>query len=150
VRLTHPLRAALRLESPTDCQCVFCGDADNILRLAVLLPSPSSSADAIELLAAAFSAANTLNGDSAGLLGGKQLEIVWRAVSCDAFQSTAAISQLREGMRVDAVIGPPCDLACESSAFLAAGLNLLQISYACTSPLLSDKAQYPTVRTTTP
>ncbi len=116
----------------------------------MLLPNLSSSSEGIELLSAASLAVNELNSDSAGLLNGKQLEFVWREVSCDAVHSTAAISTLREEARIDAVIGPDCDVACESTAFLAAGLNLLQISYACTSPLLSDKVQYPTVRTANP
>jgi ABC-type branched-subunit amino acid transport system substrate-binding protein len=61
--------------------------------------------------------------------GGKQLRFQWREADCDSSDSMAQLSLMLEAGPVDAVIGPDCSLACESSAYLTAGRNILQISY---------------------
>ena len=51
-------------------------------------------------------------------------------------------------VKLHALIGPACDEECEATAYLSAGRELVQISYACGSPLLSDDKKFPTfVRT---
>ncbi len=74
----------------------------------------------------------------------------WKEVDCDATQATAAISLMLQDDVVDAVIGPDCEVSCESSAYLTAGRNIAQISYSCSSDLLSNKKKYPTVRLASP
>ena len=68
---------------------------------------------------------------------------------CSTKQGLAAMGELLEkGGRIDAVIGPGCSSACEATSYLtsAVGQGIPQISYACTSPTLSDKAEYGLVR----
>ena len=111
------------------------------LHLAVLLPTASSwtegraSAGAISLAVADANSRFPV-----------KLAYKWKAVDCDATQATAAISLMLQDDVVDAVIGPDCEDSCESSAYLTAGRNIAQISYSCSSDLLSDKKKYPTVR----
>jgi hypothetical protein len=76
-----------------------------------------------------------------------QLTYDWQEIDCDAAQATAAISRALEADVVDAVIGPDCESSCESSAYLTAGRNIAQISYSCSSDVLSNKKKYPTVTT---
>ena len=75
-----------------------------------------------------------------------KLSYNWQEVDCDATQATAAISRMLQDDKLDAVIGPDCEAACESSAYLTAGRDLTQISYSCCSDLLSNKETYPTVQ----
>ena len=76
---------------------------------------------------------------------GVKVAYTWKEIGCDAMQATAAISRMLQDDIVDAVIGPDCEASCESSAYLTAGLDILQISYSCCSDLLSNKKKYPTV-----
>jgi hypothetical protein len=75
-----------------------------------------------------------------------KLSYVWEEVDCDGMQATSAISRMLQDDIVDAVIGPDCEAACESSAYVTSGRDIAQISYSCSSDLLSNKKQYPTVR----
>ena len=52
--------------------------------------------------------------------------------------------------RVEAVIGPGCNSACEVTSFLSGGQNVPQISYSCSSASLSDKTKYKLVRDARP
>jgi ABC-type branched-subunit amino acid transport system substrate-binding protein len=79
------------------------------------------------------------------LLGGLKIQMFEKAVGCDSSSASAWLSVLLEDGPVDAVIGPWCSLGCESSAYVTGGLDIAQISYSCTSPLLSDKDAFPTV-----
>jgi hypothetical protein len=74
-----------------------------------------------------------------------KLSYVWEEVGCDGPQATAAIARMMQAGIVDAVIGPDCEASCEPSAALTAGHNIAQISYSCSSDLLSDKTTYPMV-----
>jgi ABC-type branched-subunit amino acid transport system substrate-binding protein len=74
-----------------------------------------------------------------------KLSYVWEQVDCDGTQATAAIGRMMQAGIVDAVIGPDCEASCEPSAAMTAGYNIAQISYSCSSDLLSDKNKYPTV-----
>ena len=111
-----------------------------MLHLAVLLPTASSwaagraSAGAISLAVA-----------DANQKFPVKLSYKWKEVDCDSTQATAAISLMLQDDVVDAVIGPACEASCESSAYLTAGRNIAQISYSCSSDLLSNKQKYPTV-----
>ena len=75
-----------------------------------------------------------------------KLSYVWEQVDCDGTQAAAAaIGRMMQAGIVDAVIGPDCEASCETSAAFSAGYNIAQISYSCSSDLLSDKKKYPTV-----
>jgi guanylate cyclase len=86
----------------------------------------------------------------ASLLGpmirGRNITYSWKEVACDRSKALAALSQILEEGPVDAVIGPDCSAACESTAILTSARELPQISYSCSSSALSDKTTYPTVR----
>ena len=85
------------------------------------------------------------------LLRGKTLHYVVEDDQCEASVGLAAASQLLTRGDVQALIGPGCSTVCETTGFLTKGRNALQISYACSSPSLSNKDAYPTfVRTTSP
>ncbi len=75
----------------------------------------------------------------------RKLSYVWEQVDCDGTQATAAIGRMMQAGIVDAVIGPYCEASCEPSGAFTAGYNIAQISYSCSSDLLSDKNKYPTV-----
>jgi hypothetical protein len=75
----------------------------------------------------------------------RKLSYVWEQVDCDGTQATAAIGRMMQAGIVDAVIGPDCEVSCEPSGAFTAGYNIAQISYSCSSDLLSDKNKYPTV-----
>ena len=49
-------------------------------------------------------------------------------------------------IKVDAVIGPGCSSACEVTSYLSGGQTMPIISWACTSPTLSNKKEYNLVR----
>jgi ABC-type branched-subunit amino acid transport system substrate-binding protein len=74
-----------------------------------------------------------------------KVSFVWEEVDCDEVQATAAISRMMQAGIIDAVIGPDCEASCENSASFTAVQNIAQISYSCSSDLLSDKTKYPTV-----
>lgn len=119
--------------------------AANLLRIAVLVPMLRQS-----IVGAAVLAVDDANRNSS-LLAGKRLIYTWMPVRCeDSYGATNAISQMFEKFpsEIDAVIGPDCSAACESSGYLTAARNIPQISYACTSEVLSARERYPTfVRT---
>jgi hypothetical protein len=114
------------------------------LNLAVLVPISDSTSSARPLLGAVAFAIDAVN--NLAILGGKKLEFVWKEVRCDSSAGSAALSQMLDAGPIDAVIGPDCDVSCESTGFLTAGRRIPQISYSCASTLLSDKSKYPTVR----
>ena len=119
------------------------GIAGTDFHLAVLVPTASSWPEgraSIGAIALAINAVNTQGFD----LG--SLSYSWVEVDCDRSKSLAALSRMLEEGPVDAVIGPDCSLACESTGILTAGRNIAQISYSCSSTDLSDKDTYPTVR----
>ena len=74
-----------------------------------------------------------------------KLSYVWEQVDCGETHATAAIGRMMQAGIVDAVIGPECEASCETSGTFTAGHNIAQISYSCSSDLLSDKKKYPTV-----
>ena len=80
------------------------------------------------------------------LLPGYKLVYAYVDAACSASGGLAGIGRLLGSTEhpIDAVIGPACSLGCEPTAFLCAGQNLLQISYSCTSPLLSSMESFPT------
>ncbi len=112
-----------------------------MLHLAVLLPTANSWA-----AGRASAGAISLGVADANKKFPVKLSYTMKEVDCDATQATAAISVMLDDDVVDAVIGPDCDVSCESSAYLTAGRNIAQISYSCSSDLLSNKKKYPTVR----
>ena len=114
------------------------------IRIAVLVPSSGSWPEGRASVGAISLAVDEVNRRP-DLLGGKQIEYIWREVECDAADSFAAISLMLEEGPVSAVVGPDCSLACESTAYLTAGRNIAQISYSCSSSELSKKTKYPTV-----
>ena len=91
---------------------------------------------------AAALAVERVNADKA-LLPGRGLEYSWADSGCSARQGLAAIGKLLgEARRVNAVIGPACSSVCDLTSYLAAGQDIPQISYSCTSPVLSNKTKY--------
>ena len=95
---------------------------------------------------AAALAVEQVNADKS-LLAGRRLEYSWVNSGCSAQQGLVAMGELSGGTkRVDAVIGPGCDSACEVTSFLSGGHNVPQISYSCTAASLSDKTKYKLVR----
>jgi hypothetical protein len=119
------------------------GIAGTDFHLAVLVPTASSWPEgraSIGAIALAINVVNTQGFDFGSL------SYSWVEVDCDRSQPLAALSRMLEEGPVDAVIGPDCSLACESTGILTAGRNIAQISYSCSSRALSDKDTYPTVR----
>jgi ABC-type branched-subunit amino acid transport system substrate-binding protein len=111
-----------------------------VLNLAVLLPTASSWAEG-----RASAGAISLAVADANKQFPVKVSFVWAEVDCNEVQATAAISRMMQRDVVDAVIGPDCEASCENSASFTAVQNIAQISYSCSSDLLSDKAKYPTV-----
>jgi hypothetical protein len=105
-----------------------------------LLPTADSWA---ELIPSAGAISLAIADANEKFLG--KLSYVWEQVGCDGTQATAAIARMMQAGIVDAVIGPDCEASCELSAAFTAGYNIAQISYSCSSDLLSDKKTYPTV-----
>ena len=104
--------------------------------------------DSIGAIALAIDAANAQAdqpGSTRAARGGK-ITYSWREVDCDSSAAISALTRFLDEGPVDAVIGPDCSVACESTAILTAGLDIPQISYSCSSIALSDKQTYPTVR----
>ena len=121
------------------------------LHLAVLVPTAKSWPDgraSIGAMALAVDAANAQAGQLGPVLAVRRGKIAysWREVDCEPSAALAALTRILDEGPVDAVIGPACSAACESTAILTAGLDIPQISYSCSSVALSDKRTYPTVR----
>ena len=118
------------------------------LHLAVLVPTADSWPEGRASIGAIALAIDAVNAH--GLLGPmirrSKITYSWKEVDCDRSKSLAALSQILEQGPVDAVIGPHCSVACESTAILTSARELPQISYSCSSAALSDKETYPTVR----
>ena len=127
-----------------NCGVKMAATSASNIRLAVLVPSSGSWPEGRASVGAIALAVDEVNRRP-DLLGGKQIEYIWREVECDAADSFAAISLMLEEGPVSAVVGPDCSLACESTAYLTAGRNIAQISYSCSSSELSKKTKYPTV-----
>ena len=123
------------------------------LHLAVLVPTADSwpegraSIGAIALAVDAANAQADQPGSERAIRGGK-ITYSWREVDCEPSAALAALTRILDEGPVDAVIGPDCSVACESTTILTAGLDIPQISYSCSSIALSDKKTYPTVRLT--
>ena len=123
------------------------------LHLAVLVPTADSWPEgraSIGAIALAVDAANAEAGQPGSVRAVRRGEIAysWREVDCEPSAALAALARILDEGPVDAVIGPDCSAACESTAILTAGLDIPQISYSCSSIALSDKRMYPTVRLT--
>ena len=123
------------------------------IHLAVLVPTANSWPDgraSIGAIALAIDAANAQAGQSGpiGAVRGGKVTYSWREADCEPSAALAALTHILDEGPVDAVIGPDCSVACESTAILTAGLDIPQISYSCSSIALSDKKTYPTVRLT--
>jgi hypothetical protein len=113
------------------------GSADPFLRIAVFVPTRASWPEGWAASGALRMAVEELNRRPE-LLGGLKLQVAEKAIGCDSSSASAGLSVLLEEGRVDAVIGPWCSLGCESSAYITSGRDIVQISYSCTSPLLSQ------------
>ena len=121
------------------------------LHLAVLVPTTDSWPEGRASIGAISLALDVVNAQAQGaLLGpmfrGRKITYSWKEVECDRSKALAALSQILEEGPVDAVIGPDCSAACESTAILTSARELPHISYSCSSAALSDKTTYPTVR----
>ena len=115
------------------------------LRFGVLLPTTGSWPIALATAGAIVAAVDAINRNPR-LLPGYRLEFVLRDDGCTAAQSLSALSGLLYDKGIKGIIGPACDSACEATALLTAGNNVLQISPTCSSPTLTDRMKYPTVR----
>ena len=104
---------------PCDSEC-------DVLKIGVLVPVSGSWAAGRTIAGAASLAVDTINRDAAMLVG-RRLEFVWRDSVCSSSQALVALSEMIAESKVDAVIGPACDEACESTAHFTAGQNLLQV-----------------------
>ena len=123
------------------------------LHLAVLVPTADSWPEgraSIGAIALAVDAANAqaVQPGSLRAVRGGMMTYSWREADCEPSAAVAALTRILDEGPVDAVIGPDCSVACESTAILTAGLDIPQISYSCSSIALSDKKIYPTVRLT--
>jgi ABC-type branched-subunit amino acid transport system substrate-binding protein len=115
------------------------------LHLAVLVPTATSwpaGRDSIGAIALAIDDANA----HGALGGGRTLKYSWAEVDCDRFQAGTTLNKILADRPVDALIGPDCSSACESTASVTAVRGIPQISYSCMSSELSDKTKFPTVR----
>jgi ABC-type branched-subunit amino acid transport system substrate-binding protein len=121
--------------------------AGDFIHLAVLAPSWASWPAGRGSIGAVALAVEAINADANGnSAGGKKVVYAWEEVDCNPSQALATLSRMLEQEPIDAVIGPVCDLACESTAYLTGGRGVPHISYHCTSGALSNKATFPTVR----
>ena len=123
------------------------------LHLAVLVPTADSWPEgraSIGAIALAVDAANAqaIQPGSVRAIRGGMITYSWREADCEPSAALAALTRILDERPVDAVIGPDCSVACETTAILTAGLDIPQISYSCSSIALSDKRMYPTVRIT--
>ena len=123
------------------------------LHLAVLVPTADSWPEgraSIGAIALAVDAASAQAGQPGSVRTVRRGKVTysWREVDCEPSAALAALTRILDEGPVDAVIGPDCSAACESTAILTAGLDIPQISYSCSSIALSNKKTYPTVRLT--
>ena len=127
---------------PTPCSGF--GIAGSQLHLAVLVPTAKSWPEGRASVGAIALAVDNVN--SRDQLGGGRIEYSTMEVDCDRFQAGAELTKMLAEGQVDAVIGPDCSMACESTAYITASRGIPQISYSCSSSELSDKSKFPTVR----
>ena len=98
----------------------------DIVRLGLLLPMSGWSAGKFITGAATLAIADA---NSAGILPpGRRLEYAWQDSGCNAIKGISALVALLEGPPIHGIIGASCSSACESTAFLAAGRELPQVS----------------------
>ena len=116
------------------------------LQLAVLAPTAKSWPTGRASIGAIALAIEAVNDKAASLGEERKIAYRWAEVDCNRPQAIAALTRMLEEGPIDAVIGPHCSLTCESTAFLTAGRGIPQVSYSCSSPELSSKATFPTVR----
>jgi hypothetical protein len=114
------------------------------LNLAVLLPTWNSWPEGRASIGAIALAVDFVNNQT-DLLGGKKVVYSWQAIDCNPSQAIASLTRMLEERPVDAVIGPDCSVACESTAYLTSGRDIPQISYSCSADSLSDRAKFPSV-----
>jgi ABC-type branched-subunit amino acid transport system substrate-binding protein len=108
---------------------------EKVVRLGLLLPITGWT-EGRTILGAATLAINEINGHPNGLMQGRRLEFVYEDDGCSPMLGTTALSRLLEAKAtkpIHAVIGASCNAACLPSGFLAAGSNLPQVSYGCSS-----------------
>jgi len=118
------------------------------LHLAVLVPTSKAWPEgraSIGAIALAVDAANKQYSDQGPLIRLSRITYSLKEVKCDRSGAIAALTLMLEERPVNAVIGPWCSAACESTAYLTAGRDIPQIAYSCTSAELSDKTKFPTV-----
>jgi ABC-type branched-subunit amino acid transport system substrate-binding protein len=108
-------------------------------------PEGRASIGAIALAVDAGNAQAGPPGSTRAVRGGT-VTYSWKEVGCEPSAALEALTRILDEGPVDAVVGPDCSVACESTAILTAGLDIPQISYSCSSIALSDKKTYPTVR----
>ena len=121
--------------------------ASNIVRVGILLPLsgswPKGDQRGRTIAGAAMLAVQDVNSDLS-LLDGKLLEYSGEDSGCDSLESMVGTNKiLLQAGQLDAIIGPACSSACESSAYLLRNRALPQVSFGCTESSLIKK--YPTV-----
>ena len=119
--------------------------AGHTLHLAVLIPTAEERPEFAGTLGAVSLAVKAANDRFSILNAATRLEVHLRETECDYSKSVATLSMIMEEFPVDGVIGPHCSKACASTADLANGRDVPQISYSCAAAELSDKTRYPTV-----
>ena len=128
------------------CDASGDGTAGAGLQLAVLVPTAKSWPTGRASIGAIALAIEAVNDKAASLGEERKIAYRWAEVDCNRPQAIAALTRMLEEGPIDAVIGPHCSLTCESTAFLTAGRGIPQVSYSCSSPELSSKETFPTVR----
>jgi ABC-type branched-subunit amino acid transport system substrate-binding protein len=148
--MTHALLGSLILwalclvPAPTNCEPALIAGTDR--HLAVLVPTKEAWSEGRASIGAIVLAVDDANTQALIGRGWGNLTYSLEEVNCDRSGAIAALTRMLEDGPVDAVIGPDCSAACESTAYLTAGRDIPQISYACGSMDLSDKTKFPTVR----
>jgi ABC-type branched-subunit amino acid transport system substrate-binding protein len=112
--------------------------------LAVLIPTAEEWPEFTGALGAVSLAVKAANDRFSIVNAATRLEVHLRETECDYSKSVATLSRIMEEFPVDGIIGPHCSKACASTADLANGRDIPQISYSCASAELSDKTRYPT------
>ena len=126
----------------------------SLLRGRIAFPGLSQKDVGRQVAGAAALAVEKVNANKA-LLPGWVLKYKDADSGCSAEQGLSAMGELlRRDMyggvctgghpppRFSAVIGPACSSACAVTSHLAAGQSLPEISWGCTSPVLSNKDEY--------
>jgi ABC-type branched-subunit amino acid transport system substrate-binding protein len=121
--------------------------ASNIVRVGILLPLSGSWPEGDQrgkmIAGAAMLAVQDVNSDLS-LLDGKELKYSWEDSGCGSLESMVGTNKiLLQAGQLDAIIGPACSSACESSAYLLRDRAVPQVSFGCTESSLIKK--YPTV-----